>query len=68
MEQLAIQAQTNTQGAVCIWVCIFVVIMVAVGWTGIRKLRAFNKKHNIITYDFNKVNIQDDDDDYTIYQ
>lgn len=63
MEELAHQAQIQSDGAFWIWVCIIIVIMAAIGWNGFRKLRAFNRKHNIISYDNHEVGFYDDDDD-----
>lgn len=62
-------------GAVLIWICLAVVFMVAIGWNGIKKLQAFNRKHKLITFDNTSATFgaedSDDDDDWdniTIYE
>ncbi|MCQ2251672.1 MAG: hypothetical protein MJZ66_11270 [Bacteroidales bacterium] len=63
MEELAHQAQIQSDGAFWIWVCIIIVIMTAIGWNGFRKLRAFNHKHHIVSIENYETKVYDEDAD-----
>ncbi|EJX11117.1 secreted protein [gut metagenome] len=59
-----VAAQPNPQGALLIWGCILLVILMAFGSTAYHKLCTLNKKHHVIEWDNDSIYVWDDDDDY----